>query len=136
MAGSATRAAWTLSNAVLCLAFLFSAVVQYNDPDPARWMALYGSAALLSGLETRRRVRPLWPVTVALVAATWAATLAPRVLGKVPFSAMFAEFEMHDQGVEESREMYGLLLVAVWVGAIAVAAWRRRLRESPGARPA
>ena len=136
MAGSAARTTWTSLSALMCLAFLFSVVVQYNDPDPVRWMALYGSAALLSGLEIRRRVRPLWPIIVALVAATWAATLAPQVLGKVPFGAMFAEFEMHDQGVEESREMYGLLLVALWMGAIAVAAWRRRPRESPGARPA
>lgn len=136
MAGSAARTTWTLLSALMCLAFLFSVVVQYNDPDPVRWMAFYGSAALVSGLEARRRVRPLWPVIVALIAAAWAATLAPQVLGKVPFGAMFAEFEMHDQGVEESREMYGLLLVALWMGAIAVAAWRRRLRASPGARPA
>jgi hypothetical protein len=136
MAGNA-RTAWTLANALMFLAFVFSVIVQYNDPDPGQWRALYGAAAVLSGLEIRRRVRPWWPTLVGLVALGWAATLAPRVLGKVPFGSMFAEFEMHNQGVEESREMYGLLLVAIWMGAIALAEWRRRrVTESVGARPA
>lgn len=136
MAGSA-RTVWTSANVLMCLAFVFSVVVQYNDPDPLQWMALYGAAAVLSGLEIRRRVRPWWPTLVALIALGWAATLAPRVLGKVPFGAMFAEFEMHNQGVEESREMYGLLLVVLWMGAIALAAWRRRsITKSVEGRPA
>jgi hypothetical protein len=38
---------------------------------------------------------------------------------------MFAEFEMANVGIEESREMYGLCIIATWMVAIAVAAWRR-----------
>ena len=32
---------------------------------------------------------------------------------------MFAEFEMKDIKVEESREMYGLLLIGGWMAAVA-----------------
>ena len=120
------RAAWTGANALMLLAFLFSVTVQYNDPDPVRWMAIYGAAAVVCGLELARRTRGSLPAAVALVALGWAATIAPRVLGKVRFGDMFAEFEMHNVGVEESREMYGLVLVALWMMLVWLAATRRR----------
>lgn len=120
--------AWTVANVLMTLAFAASVVVQYNDPDPLPWMALYGAAAAISGLEITRRVRPVFPALLSAVALVWAATLAPRVLGKVPFGDMFAEFEMRNPGIEESREMYGLLLVSTWIAAVAIAAWRRRAR--------
>ena len=121
-----TRAVWTGTNAVMLLAFVFSVIVQVNDPDPLGWMAVYGAAAVICGLELKRRVRPLFPALLAAVALSWAATIAPRVIGKVRFGEMFAEFEMKNAGVEESREMYGLLIVAVWMAAVALAAGRRR----------
>ena len=110
----------------MMLAFLFSVIVQFNDPDPVTWATIYGAAMLVCAFELRRRVHPLVPAAIALVALIWAATIAPRVLGQVPFSAMFAEFEMKNAGVEESREMYGLVLIALWMIAVAIAAWRRR----------
>lgn len=119
---------WTAANALMLLAFLFSVVVQYNDPDPIRWMAIYGAAAAVCGFELRRRTRSLYPSLVALIALVWAATIAPRVIGKVPFADMFASFEMKNAGVEESREMYGLLIVVGWMVAVGVGARRRRVR--------
>jgi hypothetical protein len=121
---------WTVANVLLTLAFAASVVVQYNDPDPFPWMAVYGAAAVVSGLEITRRVRPVFPALLSAVALAWAATLAPRVIGKVPFGDMFAEFEMSNPGIEESREMYGLLLVSAWIAAIAIAAWRRQARSA------
>ena len=117
---------WTVANAVMLLAFVFSVIVQFNDPDPLLWAAIYAVAALVCWLEIRRRTNPWFPAIIAAAALTWAATIAPRVIGKVPFGAMFAEFEMADIGVEESREMYGLALIALWMIAVASAAWRRR----------
>ena len=120
------RATWTAANGVMLVVFAVSAVLQLNDPDPVSWVALYGAAALISGLEIRRRAGRLYPALLAVTALGWAATISPRVLGKVPFREMFAEFEMKSVPVEEAREMYGLLIVAVWMAAVAVAAWRRR----------
>lgn len=121
-----TRHLWTIANAIVFLAFVFSAIVQLNDPDPYTWAAIYGAAALVCAFELRRLVHPLVPAGIAALAVAWAATIAPRVLGKVRFSAMFAEFEMANVGVEESREMYGLAFIALWMIAVAIAAWRRR----------
>ena len=120
-----TRITWTIANAIFLLAFAASVIVQVNDPDPLPWMGIYGAAAIVCGLELRRRTRPWLPAFVSAVALAWAATLAPRVIGKVPFGSMFEAFEMQDLGIEESREMYGLLLIALWMGAVSVAAWRR-----------
>jgi hypothetical protein len=74
------------------------------------------------------------------MAMAWAATIAPRVLGRTPFLDMFEAFEMRDLGVEESREMYGLAVVAAWMAVLAVrmarageAAARRGTRDDPTA---
>lgn len=120
------KAIWTGANALMLLMFAASVAVQINDPDPIWWMAMYGAAAIVAGREVTRRNKPLLPGLVSLVALVWAATIAPRVIGKIPFGSMFQAFEMKDLGVEESREMYGLLLVAVWMAAVALAAWRRK----------
>ena len=120
------RSAWTIANGVMLAAFAFSVVVQINDPDPLAWALIYAAAAVACGLELRRRTRWWWPVVVGAVAVAWGAGLAPRVLGSVPFLSMFEAFEMRDAAIEESREMYGLWMIAAWMAAIMVAALRRR----------
>ncbi|HSA57117.1 MAG TPA: transmembrane 220 family protein [Gemmatimonadaceae bacterium] len=120
MAGEAvTRRApgpgWRVADALFLLMFAFSVVVQFNDPDPLAWAAMYGLAAAASALSLAGRLRPWFPALVGATALVWAVTLAPRVVGRVPFLDMFGAFEMKDVGVEESREMYGLLLIAAWM---------------------
>jgi hypothetical protein len=115
-----------VANLIAALLFGASMAVQINDPDPLPWMAIYGGAAIIALLECTRRVRPVFPALLSVTALGWAATIAPRVIGRVPFADMFGAFEMENVGVEESREMYGLLLVALWMAAVALAGWRRR----------
>jgi hypothetical protein len=69
---------WTVANAIMLLMFVFSAAVQLNDPDPLPWMGIYGAAAAVCALETRRRT-PAWaPVALALVALVWAGSIYYR----------------------------------------------------------
>lgn len=122
-----TNRIWQGANGLFLLMFAFSAFVQINDPDPLLWIAIYVAAAVVCAVELRRRRTPWWaPPAVGVVALIWAGTIAPRVMGIVPFGSMFEEFEMKDVRVEESREMYGLLIIAVWMLAIAYASARRR----------
>lgn len=100
--------------------FLFAAAVQYNDPDPLRWMAVYGLAALACVLSLRRRLFRLVPVLVGLGAVAWAGTLAPSVIGRVSVEELFQSYGMLSETVEEAREMGGLLIVAVWMGLLAL----------------
>jgi len=116
---------WTAANVVMLLMFVFSTIVQFNDPDAPVWIAIYTAAAVLCFLEIRRRA-PLWfAVGVLVIAFAWSAYIGQRVHG-IGFFSLFAHWEMKDIHVEEAREMYGLLIVAVWSTAVAVAVWLRR----------
>jgi hypothetical protein len=113
-----TRRVWTLANAFMLLIFLFAAVVQFNDPDPVAWIAIYVVAAAVCGRELRPGASAWASLAVALVAFLWAGSLYYRARD-VPVSSLFAEWEMRDIHVEEAREMYGLLIVAGWMIVIA-----------------
>lgn len=119
---------WLAADLVMLLAFAFSVVVQVNDPDPWLWLTVYGLAALACGLSLARRGHWIFPAGVGALAFGWSLTLATRVIGRVPFADMFGAFEMESVAIEESREMYGLLIVAGWM---AVLAWRRRADRLP-----
>jgi hypothetical protein len=112
---------WVGLNILMLLMFVFSVVVQYNDPDPIVWMPVYAAAAVACGLELAHRLRWWMPALIGLSSVVWAATIAPHVFGQVPFMDMFSAWEMKNEGIEESREMYGLLIVAVWMVVLAVA---------------
>ena len=115
---------WRAADAVMLLLFTLGAVVQLNDPDPLRWIAVYALAAAACLLSLLRRMHPLPPALLCVVALAWAATLWPRVAGRVPFGEMFGAFEMRSVGIEESREMYGLLIIAAWMAVLALRARR------------
>lgn len=114
---------WRIADATFFVMFAFGVVVQINDPDPLRWVVVYGLAAAGCIGSLRGSLRPFLPIAVGALSLLWALSLAPRVLGRVPFADMFGAFEMKNVGIEESREMYGLLLIAGWM---AVLAWRWR----------
>ena len=118
MAGERSKVAWKIADALFLLMFVFSVIVQFNDPDPLTWMAIYGAAAVACVLSLVGKLPWWYAVLVGVIALAWAATIAPRVIGQVPFLDMFAEFEMKDIGVEESREMYGLLLIGGWMAVL------------------
>jgi hypothetical protein len=113
-------------NVVMGCLFLLALAVQYNDPDPVRWMAIYGAAALACLLAFLRRLRRWMPLVVGLVALAWAATLAPGVVGRVSPGDLFREIPMGSTVIEEGREMVGLLIVAAWMLVLLMAAGRRR----------
>lgn len=108
------------ANRLMTVLFLIAAVLQYNDPDPLRWMAIYGLAALACLLALAGWLpRPL-SALVGLAALAWAATLAPAVVGRVSIGELFESFTMKSQSVEEAREMGGLLVVAAWMAVLAL----------------
>jgi hypothetical protein len=112
-------------------AFALSVAVQLNDPDPLRWIAIYGLSSVACVFGLIGRGHWLFPATVGALAAGWAAAIAPRVVGAVPFADMFGGFEMENVGVEESREMYGLLIIAIWMGVLALRMGRGTARDQP-----
>ena len=109
---------------LLAVLFLFGAAVQYNDPDPLPWIAIYLSAAAVCLLAAFHRLPWALAALVAASALVWALTLAPRVFPDPPFSRLFELWEMKNESVELAREMYGLLIIFLATGALAVVRWR------------
>ena len=104
----------------MALLFLFGAAVQLNDPDPLRWMLIYLAAAVACAFAAARRLSRLLPIIIAALALLWAATLAPRAFPDVRILEMFAAWEMANERIEDAREMYGLLLIAIYMGVLAI----------------
>ena len=125
---------WTVANLVMLLLFVFAAVVQFNDPDPLAWVAIYLAAALMCAMEMRRTT-PIWaPAIVAAIALAWSGYIATRALD-VPIGTLFAEWEMRNIRVEEAREMYGLAIVGTWMLVIAGVRLARKPAISTKPRP-
>jgi hypothetical protein len=113
--------AFQIMNAVMALLFLLAVVVQYNDPDPIRWMAIYGAACVVSVLAwMQRRVHPAAPVLVGAAALAWALFLVLGGPAGTNYLHMFDAWEMRSVNVEQAREATGLLIVAAWMAVLAV----------------
>jgi hypothetical protein len=104
--------AFRAAAACMALVFALSVAVQWNDPDPAYWMAIYGFAALLAVRAALGQL-PLIPNAVACIAFTVLAVRAlPDLLGAR--EQAFAHWHMLESGDELAREAGGLLLCALW----------------------
>jgi hypothetical protein len=101
--------------------FALAIAVQYNDPDPLYWMALYTPAALLSGLAFAGRFRPGPSALAFAVYLVLALYWLPALLQAGPES--FTSWRMGSAADEEVREAAGIALCAVWTGVLA---WRAR----------
>lgn len=95
--------------------YLVSVGLQYNDPDPIRWMVIYGAAAIAAvALPLRRWAIPL-ALFVAGAALAWAAVLLPDILGKVGFTDLWRKMSEKGGAVEVEREVGGLVIVVGWM---------------------
>jgi hypothetical protein len=111
------------ASGVMALLFGLAVVVQYNDPDPALWMCLYGAAALLSGAVALGR-RPLRSAIVVFAGLAGGAIYLLPALRWVRRES-FTVASAGSLADEEARETLGLILVTVWTGALLGWLWRR-----------
>jgi hypothetical protein len=118
-----------LLNLVFLGLFLLSVGVQYNDPDPVRWMLIYGAAALACIFAHSRPIPRAAPAIIAVVALAWMIALLPKVTGQVGFKEMFREAGMATMEIEEGREAIGLALVVIWMTVLTFVG--RRIARSP-----
>lgn len=99
------------------MAVLYSVSVglQVNDPDPARWMILYGAAAIAAGILPARRIMAVPAALVGLVATAWGAYLVSEVAGVLEVSDLWMKMSEKGGAVEVGREAGGLATVAVFL---------------------
>ena len=125
------------ANLVMGVLFLFSAGLQFNDPDPVAWAAIYGAAAAVCvwfavGRMRGRLARAL-AFAIATVALVWSGVIAARTSSHVGLLQLFESWEMQNVAIEERRETYGLLIAGVWM--IVAGAFSRRPHPVAGHRP-
>lgn len=108
--------------------FVVFAALQYNDPDPVQWMTMYGLAAIACGLVAgRARIDFRLPLAVAIAALIWMLIDLPDVVGHKSFiDGMRLGEGMMDPQTEVSREVGGLIIVALAMLPISIASFRSR----------
>ena len=130
MTNTSVRAmVFPIISAAMTILCALAVAVQVNEPDPGRWMMIYGVAGVLSAWVVARGAAPLLPaVIVGLVALVMALAVGRGVVGRVAFSEMFQSWEMESSTIEAAREATGLLIVAAWMTVLSVQAWLVRRR--------
>lgn len=97
---------------VMAVLFMVCVGLQENDPDPIRWMAIYGSAGLACAVLPVRREVLIPSIVIGLVAAVWGVYLARQVVHILSFSDLFLKMDEKGGAVEVGREAGGLMIVA------------------------
>ena len=112
---------------VMFLTFALAAFVQWNDPDPLLWIALYLLAALFSLAAAAGRFW-LWPSVAALALYAAGVLLLLPALADARGSAV-TSWKMRDASDEEAREALGLAICAAWMVVLVVRARAERRRS-------
>ena len=104
--------------------FVYATAVQVNDPDPLRWMFVYGFTAVWCGWAVARGVVP---IKLTLPWAVLTASLVVPLLRFAPAeSHVMPGFPSWGALREEVvRESLGLALCALWSAGLAAHAVRR-----------
>ncbi|MBB6610735.1 transmembrane 220 family protein [Pontibacter sp. Tf4] len=92
---------------ILCLLFISFAAMQYNDPDPALWIAIYVVAGAICVLAAFGKL----PMVVMAVACA-ACVIGAFMVWPVKYEGL--EVGGGDiKNIEEARESLGLLLIGL-----------------------
>ena len=106
-------------NLIFCLLFIFSAALQYNDPDPYLWMPIYLYGALLCWLAFRNKYYPkayLIGIFIYLAYAIYLFFAKDGVLdwiNKHNAEDIAATMKAEKPWIEETREFFGLVILVV-----------------------
>jgi hypothetical protein len=115
-------------NGFFCVIMILFVAVQYNDPDYAFWMVIYGISAVWAGVAALR------PAVLArdLYTAGLILTTAAAVAGTVYYWPTVPGWWRKDVwwNEETAREGMGMMIVTVTLLVVLVTAWRARSRTA------
>lgn len=102
-------------NILVALIFFLFAAVQYNDPDPFRWMMVYGGVAVVYVLAIFGKYnRPVvWLGIAAIV--VWMGLLLPDFWDwiKIGSPNIAGQMKAETPYIEFTREFFGLMLAGL-----------------------
>ncbi len=114
-------------NLILAVLFILFAVVQYNDPDPWGWAALYLYVAAACGMAAFGKSNKFMLILGLGVSAIWMLTLVPDFIHWVQMGmpTIVAHMKAEAPHIELTREFLGLVVCMSALG------WQwYRLRKS------
>jgi hypothetical protein len=121
-------------NGLGLLLFVYSASVQLNDPDPVRWVTVYGITAVLCAWAIAYGVVPIkltlpWAILTGTIAFPlwWYSRGTSHPMPGFPQWGVLRE--------ETVRESIGLALCALWSTGLAAHAARRAVLAAEGEAP-
>lgn len=106
-----------LFNLVFCLLFVFSAALQYNDPDPYVWIPIYMYGAVLCWLAFRGKFYRKAYLIGLVVYAVYALGLFFWKNGVLDWITehqaedITATMKAEKPWIEETREFFGLIIL-------------------------
>ncbi|MFT4762658.1 MAG: hypothetical protein ACI9XO_000513 [Paraglaciecola sp.] len=108
-----------ITNIVLCILFLLFAAVQFNDPDPWIWVALYTLVAAVCGMAAVGNYRKTLILLGLAVCGIELFNIGPEFLKWIDMGMPNIVDEMKTEAphIEFAREFLGLLfcvLVLAW----------------------
>jgi hypothetical protein len=103
--------------------FALCVALQLNDPDPARWMAIYGAAMVVSVVLPAKRAAWIAGALLGAGSLAWALVLTMQVWGVIEPADLVKKMSEKGGAVEVGREAGGLWIQAVCL--LAASAFRR-----------
>ena len=106
-------------NILFVLLFIFSAALQYNDPDPYLWMPIYLYGAVLCWLAFKNRYYPVAYLIGIFLYAVYAAILFFAKDGVWDWckehnsESIVQSMKATKPWIEETREFFGLVILIV-----------------------
>lgn len=106
-------------NLIFCILFVFSAALQYNDPDPYIWMPIYLYGAVLCWLAFRGKYYLAAYLLGIAVYAAYAGYLFFTTDGvwdwitKHDAANIAGSMKADKPWIEDTREFFGLLILIV-----------------------
>lgn len=98
------------------LFFAYAVVMQYNDPDPAVWMSLYGIVALANVAALAGRLSTRWIALASLPHIVYGLMLSPYLLRTSAHA--FQSMGMNNELDELVREAWGAVICVLWMGGL------------------
>ena len=106
-------------NFIFCLLFVFSAALQYNDPDPYVWVPIYMYGAVLCWHAFRNKFYPKAYLIGIIIYAGYAIGLFFWKNGVWNWIAQHnaediaATMKAEKPWIEETREFFGLVILVI-----------------------
>ena len=112
---------WRVTTILMTGLLILSAIVQWNDPDPLRWILCYSVTAIITLCSLIRPLPPSIPLIwglVVLLSSLFVGMDLWMSEGQFDWGSFWNVIAMRNETVELGRELGGLLLVTGWMAML------------------